>query len=353
MNNFSDVLFQDEHLMRDTMPIVIRSRIRLARNLSDVKFVKYACRNDLRDVSDRCENVLKKLPLFKDCSTFNINDLSEYERTALVEHHLCSQEFLQDVNEPRLVMTRDHLVSIMINEEDHLRVQVFGSDLNFREMFDRANEIDDVLNDGLNIAFDDQYGYLTSCPTNVGTGMRASVMVHLPALVLTKQIYNLIHSVQKLGFVVRGIYGEGSEAHGNFFQISNQQTLGLSEADILSRLCQIIRSVMDYETNAREMLKKERWVALCDNIGRSIGILRGCYCINTVDAMNYISFVLLAVDMGYLPEEWRSSLHLIVMRMQNAHIQVLLQKQLKQIDIDTRRAEILRKFFSGMPDVKF
>lgn len=353
MNEFSDILFQDEHLVHDTMPIVVRSRIRLARNLSDVKFVKYACRNDLRDVAERCESVIRKLSLFDDGQTLKINDLSEYERIALVERHLCSQEFLQDVNEPRLVITRDHLVSVMINEEDHLRVQVFGSDLNFREMFDRANEIDDVLSDKLNIAFDDQYGYLTSCPTNVGTGMRASVMVHLPALVLTKQIYNLIHAVQKLGFVVRGIYGEGSEAHGNFFQISNQQTLGLSEADILSRLCQIIRSVMDYETNAREMVKKERWIGLCDNIGRSIGILRGCYCINTIDAMNYISFVLLAVDMGYLPEEWRNALHMVVMRMQNAHIQVLSKKQLKQIDIDTRRAEILRKFFSGMPDVKF
>jgi protein arginine kinase len=160
----------------------------------------------------------------------------------------------------------------MINEEDHLRMQLLRPDSHFKTMFEKINAIDDHLSENLNIAFDNRYGFLTACPTNVGTGMRAFVMLHLPARVITKQIGNLILAVQKLGFVVRGLFGEGSEGQGNLCQISNQQILGFAEIDILSRLTQIIRSIIDYELNAREIVKKEIIIWLYDSIERSLGI---------------------------------------------------------------------------------
>ena len=178
-------------------------------------------------------------------------------------------------------------------------------------------------------------------------------MVHLPALVMTKQITNIIHAVQKLGFVVRGTFGEGSEPYGNFFQISNQQTLGLSEVDILSRLIQIIRSVVEYESNAREILKKERQVWLYDNMGRALGVLRGCYSMGSIDAINCISLMIMASDMKYIPQSIKYDLNKIMMKSQSAHIQVIEAKPLKQQEIEIKRAEILRKFFATVPDIKF
>jgi protein arginine kinase len=297
--------------------------------------------------------VLLKCPAIKNGSVLNMDDLSEYERMSLVERHLCSQEFIVENNESRLLLTDDHVISVMINEEDHLRIQVFGFDLNFRAMFDKISEIDDHVSDHLDIAFDERYGFLTSCPTNIGTGMRASVMLHLPALVVTKQINNLVLTAQKLGFAVRGLFGEGSEARGNFFQISNQQTLGLSEVDILSRLTQIIKSIIDYELNSREVVKKEKIVWLYDNIGRALGILRGCYSISSADAINCISLMMLAADFEYLPSGLRDDLNQIMMKIQSSHVQVLAHKALNSNERDFKRAEILREFFATVPNLKF
>jgi protein arginine kinase len=351
MKNFCEKLFQDAKLSRETMPVVVSSRIRLARNLSDAKFVKYSCKGNLHAVADRCENTLAKCPGLENHSVINMSDLLEYERSALVERHLCSQEFTVDNNESRLIFTDDHLISVMINEEDHLRMQVFRSDLNFRIMFDKINLIDDHLSDHLSIAFDEHYGFLTSCPTNVGTGMRASVMLHLPALVITKQMSNLILAVQKLGFVVRGLFGEGSEAQGNFFQISNQQTLGLMEVDILSRLTQIIKSIINYELNAREIVKKEKLVWLNDSIGRALGILRGSYSMTSEEGISLISLVMLAVDLGYLPTTLRNDLNQIMMKIQSSHIQVLTGRSMKPTEREIKRAEILREFFTSVPNL--
>ncbi|MDR1457321.1 MAG: protein arginine kinase [Puniceicoccales bacterium] len=353
MNDFAKKLFQDSKLAKETTPVVVSSRIRLARNLADFKFVKYACKGDLHAVAERCEKILSSCSIFTNNTILNMGDLLDYEKLALVERHLCSQEFIMENNESKLFFTDDHLTSIMINEEDHLRMQVFRPDLNFKTMFDKINAIDDHVSENLNLAFDNRYGFLTACPTNVGTGMRASVMLHLPALVITKQIGNLILAVQKLGFVVRGLFGEGSEAQGNFFQISNQQTLGFAEVDILSRLTQIIRSIIEYELNAREIVKKERIIWLYDNIGRALGILRGCYCLTSIDAINCISLMMLAVDLGYLPNTLRGDLHQMMMKIQNSHMQVLENRVLNGGERDIKRAELLREFFATVPNLKF
>jgi protein arginine kinase len=353
MGDFAKKLFQDSKFSKETVPVVISSRIRLARNLENSKFVKYACRGDLLSVAKKCEDVLLDYPDLKNSTVLSVTDLVEYERMALVERHLCSQEFIVDSNEARLLFTPDHLISIMMNEEDHLRLQVFRHDLNFRAMFEKVNALDDHISERLDVAFDEKYGFLTSCPTNVGTGMRTSVMLHLPALVITKQMSNLILAVQKLGFVVRGLFGEGSEAQGNFFQISNQQTLGLAEVDILSRLTQIIKSIIDYELGAREIVKKEKIIWLCDGIGRAFGVLKECYSMTTEEAISYISLMLLAADLGYLPEELRGDLIQIMMKSQGSHIQVLENRAMKSPELEIKRAEILREFFVTVPRLKF
>ncbi|MDR1432969.1 MAG: ATP--guanido phosphotransferase [Puniceicoccales bacterium] len=353
MNDFAKKLFQNSKSVVDAIPVVVSSRIRLARNLADAKFVKYACKSDLRMIADMCIDALAKCPILSGSNVVAMGDLLEYERTSLVERHMCSQEFTANINEARLLFTDDQLISIMINEEDHLRMQIFRPNLNFREMFDSINEIDDHLSENLDIAFDERYGFLTSCPTNVGTGMRASVMLHLPALSILKQMNNLVLAVQKLGFVARGLFGEGSDSQGNFFQISNQQTLGLSEVDILSRLSQIIKSIIDYELNFREIVKKERIVWLYDNIGRALGILRGCYSMASVDAINCISLMMLASDLEYLPNDLRHELNQIMMKMQGSHLQVLANRPLNAAERDIKRAEILREFFATVPNLKF
>jgi protein arginine kinase len=351
-NNFCKKLLHPEKSTAETAPVVVSSRIRLARNLADEKFVKYASVGNLRSVADRCERALRRCPDLDGGDVVNMGDLCEYERLALVERHLCSQEFTVDANESRLFFTDDHLTSVMINEEDHLRVQVFRYDLNFKALLEKINGIDDHLSTSLDIAFDDHYGFLTSCPTNVGTGMRASVMLHLPALVIIKQMSNLVLAVQKLGFVVRGLFGEGSEAQGNFFQISNQQTLGLAEVDILSRLSQIIKSIIGYELDAREIVRKNKHVWLYDSIGRALGVLRGCFSMASEEAINFISLMLLATDIGCLPENLRGDIFQVMMKIQSSHIQVLEGRAMKATERDVKRAEILRNFFVKIPDLR-
>ena len=353
MNDFQKKLFHDGDLSRGDMPVVITSRIRLARNLQDFNFVKYASKIDLAQISDLCKDVLTSYPDIKNATVLNMSDLNEYQGKALVERHLCSPEFVVLNNESKLVFTNDHMTSVMINEEDHLRIQVFNNDLSFREMYEKINRLDDFISDHLAIAFDSSYGFLTSCPMNVGTGMRASVMLHLPALVAIKQMSNLILAVQKLGFVVRGMYGENSEAQGKFFQISNHQTLGLTEVDILSRLIQIIQSIIEYELNARELLKKEKKVQLYDTIGRAMGILSCSYAISSAEAINHLSFLILAADMGYLPKKLTGDLRRLLINTQDAHVQVAENTALKPEDCDIKRAEILRKFLADVPDLDF
>lgn len=348
MNHFQEILFQDANIIRETTPVIMSSRIRLARNLSPIKFVNYASQSELHTSADLCTQALTST--FKD-QTYTILDMKElkdYEKHSLVERHLCSKEFANEYNESRLFLTSDHTTSIMINEEDHLRIQVFSSTTNFHELFDKINTIDDELYNHLDIAFDERLGFLTSCPTNVGTGMRASVMLHLPALVTTKQMNHLVLAVQKLGFVVRGLFGEGSDAQGDFFQISNQQTLGLSEVDILSRLNQIIHSIIDYELSARELLKKDRMVWLFDRIGRSFGTLQSSYTMSSEEAINLISVMMLASEMGHLKEGLKDGLHQLMMQVQDAHLQVAQDQVLKPAACDLQRSHILREFFKSL-----
>ncbi len=352
MNDIKTIIFS-ENASQASMPIVISSRIRLARNLNDHKFPQYASSSELNKVSDLSKSILVGCRLLKDPKIFEISKLDFNEKFALVESHLCSMELAKAGKGSCLLVSNNNSVVIMINEEDHLRAQVFSSDLDFKHLWSTLNEIDDYILSSVNIAYDHTYGFLTACPTNIGTGMRGSVMLHLPGLVLSMQINSMISAIQKLGFVVRGIYGEGSSSLGGIFQLSNQHTLGLSEVDILSRLHQIIISVTENEELARKWLIKNRYLALRDAIGRSFGILSCSYSMNASEAINHLSNMRLAIDLDYLPADYRSSVDRFITYIQPSHIKVSLGSSASDAECDMKRADILKQFFSRISAPQF
>ncbi|MDR0595815.1 MAG: ATP--guanido phosphotransferase [Puniceicoccales bacterium] len=352
MNELRKVLFRDDQ-ETTSMPIVISSRIRLARNLKGYKFPRHSTRMELSRVAETCKSILLGCKLLKDPKIFAIDSLSATERCALVEAHLCSIELSKSEFGAGLLVANGNSSAVMFNEEDHLRLQIFRQDLDFKTMWLRISEFDDYIAHSTNIAYDANFGFLTSCPTNVGTGMRSSVMLHLPGLVITSQVNVVINAVQKLGFVVRGLFGEGTSASGSIFQISNQYTLGLSEIDIISRLYQVIISVIANEELARKWLLKNKSLAVCDNIGRSFGALSWSHTMGSEEAISHLSNMRLAVDYGFLPQAWRAGLDCLLVNVQPSHIQLANDKQLSTEERNIQRATAIRKFFEKMPSLKF
>lgn len=352
MSEIKDIIFSDSAI-RSSMPIVISSRIRLARNFKSYRFPYYADANDLTEVANICKNILVGCKLLKDPKIFEISKLKSREKFSLVESHLCSVELIKSDKNSFLLVSNNNSVVIMVNEEDHLRLQVFSRDLDFKNLWMTISEIDDYISSSVDIAYDEVYGFLTSCPTNVGTGMRGSVMMHLPGLTLGGQIFSVISAIQKLGFIVRGIYGEGSNSLGSIFQISNQHTLGLSEVDILSRLHQIIMSVIENEEIARKILLKNRYTLLRDTIGRSFGLLANSYIMGENEAINHLSNIRLAIDLGYLESDYRCHIDNLMTSIQQSHIKVLLNLDSNDVECDIKRADILKKVFTSIPTLQF
>ena len=254
--------------------MVLSSRIRLARNLDSRPFTNNASPEELKEVKGEVEEAALRCPSMKGALNIDITQLDEIDRTILVERHLISHEMAQ-MNHPRsLVVQQDERLSIMINEEDHMRIQAIEPGLSVEKAFKRIDKLDNELDKHLRYAFSEKFGYLTACPTNVGTGLRVSVMVHLPGLVHNKDIGRVIDGLRNMRLTVRGIYGEGSEFMGNLFQISNSITLGLSEKDTVSNLEAHVRKVLDFERKAREVLLNKARTLLEDKIWRAYGILK-------------------------------------------------------------------------------
>src|SRR3954471_7936195 len=257
--------------------IVVSSRVRLARNLRTFAFPGWAKKAERQQILDTIKPRVEELAEMTDAHSVYSHDLSALEKQVLVERHLISREHAAKGVGSAVVMNRKQTLSIMINEEDHLRMQSIRSGLQLKQAFKLIDKVDSELEQKLDFAFHAQLGYLTACPTNVGTGMRASAMVHLPALVLSEQINQVIQAVNKIGLAVRGLYGEGTEAMGNLFQISNQTTLGEKEEDIINRLGKVIERVIEQEQSARETLLEKKRITLIDQIGRAFGILNNAY----------------------------------------------------------------------------
>jgi len=242
---------------------------------------------------------------------------------------------------------------VMINEEDHLRIQVIKPGFNFKRAWNAVNALDSALEESLDFAFSPTLGYLTACPSNVGTGMRASAMMHLPGLVLSNQMDKVVRAVNQLGIAVRGIFGEGSDATGSIFQISNQTTLGESEEEILKRLSAVLQSVIEQELNIRARLLEKEPSRILDKIGRALGLLRSAYMMPSTEAMNMLSLVRLGVDLQLFPAELRGTVDRLLIECQPGHVQYLAKKPIETSERDILRASILRSAFEKVPPPAF
>ncbi len=329
--------------------IVISSRVRLARNLRNFPFPGWAKKTDRIAVLECAKPQVESLPEMADAYSAYSQDLSALEKQVLVERHLVSREHAAKGVGSAVVMNRKQTLSVMINEEDHLRIQGIRSGLQLKNVFKLVDKVDTALGERLDFAFHQQYGFLTACPTNVGTGMRASAMMHLPGLVLSEQINQVIQAVNKVGLAVRGLYGEGTEALGNLFQISNQITLGEKEEEILTRLNKVIEQILNHEVNARASLLQKRPVLLLDNIGRAFGILRHAHSMASKEALNLLSCLKLGVDLGFFPEDGRLLVDQLFMETQPAHLQKSSQQKLQAEERDTLRADIVRTKLAKFP----
>ncbi len=338
---------------RKATPVVLSTRIRLARNLVDFPFPECANLSQRRDVLSTCSSQISELVGMKDGAFFEIENLSDLEKQVLVERHLISLELSESKEGSGVCINQDQTCSVMINEEDHLRIQFMKSGFNLNSVWKLIDSFDSSLEKSLDVAFSTDFGYLTACPTNLGTGLRASVMMHLPGLVIADQMERVIRAVNQLGIAVRGLFGEGSDATGHVFQISNQQTLGESESVILSRLANVLKTIIDHEINARSKYLEENRAKMLDKIGRAFGVLKNSHVISSNEAMNLLSLVRLAVDFGMLPESNRSDVDRLFIECQPGHVQYVVRHGIEPEERDSSRAEKLRNEFNNLPSLSF
>ncbi|HEX9780410.1 MAG TPA: protein arginine kinase [bacterium] len=344
--SIDDLLKHTGEWLRGTGPvadIVMSSRIRLARNLAKTPFAVRATSQSRREVQDAVKDAVGRAPGLNGALMFDLEELTEVDRQCLVERHLVSREFIAEPEHKSIVIGPDEILALMINEEDHLRIQALQSGLNLQDAWELIDGLDDELSDLLPFAFTNDWGYLTCCPTNTGTGMRGSVMLHLPALVMTKQINKMLHTITKLGLAARGLYGEGTEATGNFFQISNQVTLGRTEAELIESIERILRQVIEHEQNARESLIANNRVQLEDRICRAFGIMRHARTMSSQETLDLLSAVRLGVDLELMNGLNRSTLNELFLLSQPAHLQKLEHKTLSARQRDETRARLIRE----------
>jgi len=327
--------------------IVMSSRIRLARNLALRPFPDKAKKKELFDTLAVIEEAAKNTNFLKGSVLFKIHELDNLDKQFLIERHLMSHEHAANAEGKALIVSNEEVLSIMVNEEDHLRIQVMQSGLNLDETWKIANSIDDALSKKLNFAFSAQWGYLTACPTNTGTAMRGSVMLHLPALVMTKQINKVVSAVGKLNFASRGFYGEGTQASGNFYQISNQVSLGVSEEEVIQNINGLIRQIIEQEEQARQALIVQNKPMLEDKIFRSYGILENAHIISSQETVELLSMVRLGVDLGIIKNVNQDSINELFIMIQPAHLQKMEGKKLTSSERDTKRASLIRSKIGG------
>ncbi|SEO77257.1 protein arginine kinase [Amphibacillus marinus] len=325
--------------------IVLSTRIRLARNFTNVPFPVRAEAEKLKQVSNWIKEHFDKQSFssYQELDYISMEGLQSLQKKALVEKHLISPYLVEREKESGVLLSKNEQLSIMINEEDHIRLQLYFPGLQLEAGLEEAFKLDDWLEDKIDYAFDEQRGYLTSCPTNVGTGLRASVMMHLPALTLTRKIGKMIPAINQLGLVVRGIYGEGSEAVGNIYQISNQVTLGRSESDIIEDLHSVVEKLIERERYARKVLVEQSELRLEDRVFRSYGVLKYSRIIESKEAAKCLSDLRLGIDVGYIKHLSTSILNELMVLTQPAFLQQYAQQALTAQQRDIKRATIIRE----------
>ena len=323
--------------------IVFSSRVRLARNLADNIFPNRATPNEKAQVLERILAAVKDLEHFKDGLTLKMDELEELDKQFLAERYLISRELAGGGAGSAVVISPDQSMSLMVNEEDHIRFQVLLSGFRLRECFAIASQIDEQLETRLEYAYSPRLGYLSACPTNVGTGIRISAMLHLPALILLRQIEQVLQAIIKLGLAVRGLYGEGTEWFGNLFQISNQVTLGRSEEELIASIEKVIRQVMHSEKAARTSLLKTKSAVLYDKVGRAAGILGNAHIITSRETIDHLSTLRMGIDMSLVGDLDRQAVNELFILTQPAHLQKIYGKTLDASVRDVERGTLLRQ----------
>jgi len=344
---FDDLFEQPCEWLKGTGPnsdIVISSRIRLARNLKRIAFSHWASKKEKEEVLKKVKTASTVSNYTKGALFLQMADLNNLDKQLLIERHLVSREHALHADNKAVIISDREILSIMINEEDHLRIQVMQSGFNLNEAWQIIKRIDEELNKKLDFAYSPDWGYLTACPTNTGTGLRASVMLHLPGLVMSKQINKVLQAITKLNLTARGFYGEGTEASGNFFQISNQVTLGHSEEDILDNIERIIKQVIGHEQNARRALLEQDKARIQDRIWRAFATLQNAHIITSKEAIDLLSSVRLGVNMKIIEKNLDTqTINRIFLLIQPAHLQKIGGKLLSPQERDIKRAELIRK----------
>src|SRR5580765_5271727 len=323
--------------------IVMSSRVRLARNIKDAAFPGWAKKQERVRVLDLIKPAVEGLPDMKDSFSQSMDSLSTLDKQILVERHLISREHAAKSAGSGLVLNREESLCVMINEEDHLRMQALRPGLQLRQAWAAIDQADSQLEKKLDYAFSPDLGYLTACPTNLGTGIRVSAMLHLPGLVLAEQINPIIQSVNKLGLAVRGLYGEGTEALGNVFQVSNQMTLGEAEADIVERLNKVLAQIIEHEENARATLLEKKPKSVYNHIGRAYGILANAHSISSKETMNLLSLMRLGVDLGLFPDLERCLVDELFILTQLVFMEPRSTEKLGAEERDLLRADMVRE----------
>jgi protein arginine kinase len=329
-------------LMGPDADVAMSTRIRLARNVDGYPFPGYITEEKRKELEAQLRVWIGKAKVADATQYQNVNALPSLERTLLVEKHVISRELANGTGDRGVTFGADDLVSVMTNEEDHLRIQVLRCGLKLREAFDTIREIDQKLEKHVPYAWHERFGYLTACPTNCGTGMRISVMLHLPTLVLMNQIQKVFQAATKVGLTVRGFYGEGTNASGDFFQISNQHTLGRTEEESLDVVERIVTKIVEYERGVRKQLMDSNRMLLEDKVWRSLGVLRYARKLTSEEAMELLSAVRLGVTMNLVPGLNIADVNELFVLTQPAHLQALKGRTLEAPERDVARASLVR-----------
>ncbi|MDR3229238.1 MAG: protein arginine kinase [Puniceicoccales bacterium] len=350
-----ELLNAENELMRNIaaqQPVVLSTRIRLARNLAGHPFPGRANAGQKRAVLEACHHALRTVPKLGKGGIFLVGALPNAEKALLVERHLISKE-LAESKGSAVYISRDQTCSVMVNEEDHLRLQVMRGGFHLKRAWKQAEQLDAALDDALHLAFSNELGYLTACPTNLGTGLRASAMLHLAGLVFSGNMDKVVRALSADGIAVRGWFGEGSDASGCIFQISNQHTLGYSETEILDRLTLWLEKIIEQEENARLRLLEYDSDKLYDQIARGLAILKNARMLTTAEAMTSLSLARLACDIGVLPQHCRALIDRLFIESQPAHIMSTAGKVLEGGARDAVRATLFRESIAKLPPPSF
>jgi protein arginine kinase len=330
--------------------IVISSRIRLARNLAGYPFMSRAD-EATRDITERyLRDRLLKLNLTGGMQSIDVSELEPLDRQFLVERQMISREHSEGRGRRCVVFNNEQNLSAMVNEEDHLRLQVLHSGYCLQECWEQINKFDDMLEEVVSYAFDPEFGYLTACPTNTGTGIRVSVMLHLPGLVATKEIQKVFHGLTKISLAVRGLYGEGSQAMGDFYQISNQVTLGKSELEMIETINKVVPKIIEYERLVRTELVKKNKLKLHDQVSRALGTLRSARAIASEETMHLLSSVRMGINLGLIKDLDIPTVNELFIFTQPAHLQKIKGEAMDVSERNSARAAYLREKLASLPE---